>query len=219
MKTNLIIIASCMYLGAFGQSVTITPDKDITNVPRVFHSGNSNTVLDLRNNKERTELHFSDHLGQSKGSIVATEDYLSLIKRYGDLYVETLLGWVMVSASGNIGMNILSPTANLHVKEYSKLGEFAPAVKMKKVTATTPAIQGGCVDVNMGVQAGKILDYKVLVAYGTGTSGFVPEEYSIAPHYKFSTSISETSLQVCLHNGNSANIINKAIKVLITYEP
>lgn len=122
----------------------------------------------------------------------------------------TLLG------TGNLGVGTTAPAAKLEVNGYTKLGSDAPAIRTKKLTGTTAGTQGGFVDIAHGVTGAKILSVEVLIEYATGM--FIPVSYSQNPGYEANYLISSTSIRLFNTGANSANILGKPVKVLITYE-
>lgn len=224
MKIKLIIVILLISFTAVAQSVTITPLSDTTaNHPREFFSGTAQIVLNLRNNQTYTMLNLRNNSGYSRGSLSGSEDALVIWHPGGDITLKNKYSpdqFVKLHANGNFGIgNITTPSAGLHVKEFSKLGEDAPAVKMKKFTGTTPPNQGFCTTVSLGdISHDKVLQYKVLVNYGVGLTAYVPEEYSFNANYRFSTYLAPSGISVCLPNGNSSNLVSKSFKVLVTYE-
>lgn len=225
MKTILTVITLFLSFGVFGQSVTITPTGDTTsNLPMKVFSGTSQQVLNLRNNNlYGTGLNLSNNEGYSRGGLIGTDNNLTLSHPGGSILLMnnyTPEQFVKLHSNGNFAVgNLEIPTAGLHVKEYSRLGEDAPAIKVKKFTGTTPPNQGFCTTVPLGsISHDKVLDYNVLVNYGTGLTAYVPEEYSLNPNYRFSTYMSSSGIYVCLQSGNSSNLVSKSFKVLVTYE-
>lgn len=122
----------------------------------------------------------------------------------------TLLG------TGNLGVGTTAPAAKLEVNGYTKLGSAAPAICVKKLTGTTAGTQGNTVDIPHGLTASKILGVQVLIEYTPGA--FVPVSYSQNPGYEGNYFITSTAIRVCNTATNSANILGKPVKVLITYE-
>ncbi len=225
MKIKLIIIILLISFAAVAQSVTITPSGDTTaNHSREFFSGSSQYVLHLKSgNNFGTGLSLKNSSGYGRGNLMGSDEAIYLFHPGGDVILRnnyTPDQIVKLHANGNFGVgNITTPSAGLHVKEFSKLGEDAPSVKMKKFTGTTPPNQGFCTTVSLGdISHDKVLQYKVLVNYGVGQTAYVPEEYSFNPNYRFSTYLASPGISVCLPNGNSSNLISKSFKVLVTYE-
>ena len=95
------------------------------------------------------------------------------------------------------------------------LGSNAPKVKMLKLTGTTAATQGASVSIAHGLVSTKILSVVVLVEYAAGN--FIPASYSNGAGYEFNFNYN-TNINVINLAGNSANILGKPFKVLITYE-
>jgi hypothetical protein len=197
------ILLLVTFSGVYSQSVTITPTGDSTNNrARHFFSGTTS--------------------GYGRGSFSGSDAQLVIYHPGGDIKLQNSLTPVQIvklAGNGNFAVgNIDTPSAGLHVKEFSKLGEDAPAIKMKKFTGTTVSNQGNCNIVNIGVPVTKVLDYKVLVAYNTSGTSFVPEEYTLNPDYKFSVYLSSSNMYICLHAGNSSLITNKPYSIFLTYE-
>lgn len=123
---------------------------------------------------------------------------------------------VAVMPNGRVGMGTTTPNADLEVNGYTMMGSTAPAVKMLKLTSTTSSVQGGAVAIPHGVNGTKILAVNVYVEYAT--NNFLPSGYSQNPGYEFNFLFNTTNITVFNTNTNSANILSKPIKVLITYE-
>lgn len=115
-----------------------------------------------------------------------------------------------------VGIGTTTPTAELEVNGYTKLGTTSPAVKMVKLTGITSAVQGNSVLVAHGLNAGKILSVELLVEYNPGS--FVPASYAYTSGYECSFYFNATTLYIGNVTGNSANVLSKPFKVLITYE-
>jgi hypothetical protein len=109
----------------------------------------------------------------------------------------------------------LQVAGNTYVSGYSKLGESAPAIKMKKLTATSPAAQGGVAYVAHGLDYTKIIGVQVLLKVSTGlfTNGHT--------HYsgcQFDFYVDGVNVVFHAHATNSASILSKPFTVLLTYE-
>lgn len=121
-----------------------------------------------------------------------------------------------VKGSGEVGIGTSTPTAELEVNGFTKMGTTAPAVKMIKLTGTTSNTQGGFVQLVHGLTSSKILSASVLVEYSTGNS--VPPSYTGSAGYEYDYYISSTSVVVWNKTANSGSILSKPIRVLVTYE-
>ena len=121
-----------------------------------------------------------------------------------------------IDAAGNVGVGTATPTSQLEVNGYTKLGTTAPAVKMIKFTGTTAATQGGTVNIPHGLNATKILSVDVLVEYTPGN--FVHASYNYNSGYEFNYFFNATNLTIANVTGNSALVLSKPLKVLVTYE-
>jgi hypothetical protein len=122
-----------------------------------------------------------------------------------------------VEGNGYVGIGTNNPGAELEVNGFTKLGgTTAPAVKMVKLTGTTGAAQGGFVDIPLPVPATKVLAVEIHVEYVAST--FVPKGYTINAGYEFDYFMQGSSIRIINKTANSANILGKPVKVLVTYE-
>lgn len=116
----------------------------------------------------------------------------------------------------HVGIGVTSPTAELEVNGYTKLGSNAPAVKMLKLTTTTAPSQGGSVNVAHGLTPAKILAVDVLIEYSPGQ--WVPTAYTGSLGYMCNFYINGGSIVLWNLSGASASILSKPVKILVTYE-
>lgn len=107
-------------------------------------------------------------------------------------------------------------TAKQTFNDYTQLGDTAPAIKMKKLTGTTAAAEGGSASVNHGVTSSKVIGVQVLV-FHSSTNAILPGWVASAG-YQYDVQLTSTGVQVVLHATNSENILSKAFTVFITYE-
>jgi hypothetical protein len=98
---------------------------------------------------------------------------------------------------------------------YTVLGA-GPAIKMKKLTGTTNAAQGGVATAAHGLDASKILGVSVLVDRGDGPHFL--EEHTFYAGHQYSVVCGSADVELINSAANSANILSKAFTVLITYE-
>lgn len=117
---------------------------------------------------------------------------------------------------GNINRMSITAAGNTEINGFTKLGATAPSVKMIKLTGTTAATQGTQTPIPHGLTSSKILSVNVLVEYASGSS--VPPSYNSSAGYEYDYFINGTSIVVWPKTGNSANILSKAIRILVTYE-
>jgi hypothetical protein len=123
---------------------------------------------------------------------------------------------VRIDATGNVGVGTTNPTADLEVNGFTKLGSNAPAVKMVKLTSTTNSFQGGSTSIPHGLSITKILSVSVLVEK-TATN-LIPAGNTNLAGDEFHFQVTTTQIAVVLKPTNSANLLSKPIRVLITYE-
>jgi hypothetical protein len=99
--------------------------------------------------------------------------------------------------------------------DYTVLGA-GPAIKMKKLTGTTNAAQGGSTTVGHGLDGSKILDISVVVDRGDGV--FFPPEHTFNAGHQYSAAFSDSVVAIDNSAANSSSLLSKAFTVLITYE-
>jgi hypothetical protein len=104
---------------------------------------------------------------------------------------------------------------------YIKLGDnvaSTPSIRIKKLTTTTNATQGGFVTVAHGIaNPTKIISITVLVQYA-GSGGWVANGFTTSAGYQFDYQYDGTDIYITTKAGNSASIVNQAVKIVITYE-
>jgi hypothetical protein len=107
------------------------------------------------------------------------------------------------------------------ISEYTQLGSDAPKIKMKKLTGTTGAFEGGQTSVLHDLaDISKILSVNVVMQYSS------TEDILFFPHTKgfgwvekeYSYYVSEDAVSIRLQSTNSADIVNTPFRILITYE-
>lgn len=131
----------------------------------------------------------------------------------GDLKVR---GEGVNAGNVGIGLSFAEPTAKLHINGFTKLGSDAPAIKVKKLTGTTAASEGSQVSILHGLEDSKILSISVLVNYST--NDYIHHSYRSVAEYEFEWINANGNIIVRNIGTNSANILSKPIKILITYE-
>jgi hypothetical protein len=92
----------------------------------------------------------------------------------------------------------------------------APRIKMKKLTGTTAATEGGVTTIAHGLDSTKILNAKTTVILG-GSTG-INEHHTLTAGYEFFSYYDNINMIIALHSTNSENILGTPITVLITYE-
>ena len=107
---------------------------------------------------------------------------------------------------------------NNDVSGYTRLGkavEGAPRIKQKLVLLNSPGSEGANIPMPHGVSYPKIISITAVLDYGTGT---VTPGYRFAAGYEFALSYDATDVYISNQAANSAYILNKPVKVFITYE-
>ncbi len=110
---------------------------------------------------------------------------------------------------------VVYKNGNTDINGFTQLGEVAPAIKMKKLTVNTPASQGLFNFVVHGLTQSKILSISALATVSGG--------YQIIPNheqagYKYTLNVDNANIAIGTVAGNSGNILNAPVKILIVYE-
>jgi hypothetical protein len=126
----------------------------------------------------------------------------------------TMTERMRIKANGSVGIGTTAPTALLEVNGYTKLGSDAPSIKVKKLTGTTAATEGGFVFITHGLNSLKILAVSILVQNGGVSYGPNLQGYSV----NFLWVLNSGNVEVSNVFGDSAFILSKPVRILITYE-
>lgn len=116
---------------------------------------------------------------------------------------------------------VVYKNGNTEINGYTKLGklsEAAPAIKMKEFSAISAATQNTWRDVAHGLTASKILSVSILVDATPALAVQIPPSYSYYPGYEYNYHISALNIVVINSATNSFNILNKPMKILVTYK-
>ena len=116
----------------------------------------------------------------------------------------------------NVGIGVTAPQAELEVNGFTMLGSNAPKIKMLKLTGTTAATQGGFISIPHGLVGTKIIGVDVHVEYAP--ANFVPDGYAQSTGNQFTYNYNTTNITILNSPANSANILSKPVRILITYE-
>jgi hypothetical protein len=119
---------------------------------------------------------------------------------------------------GNAGGTLVLSSATFEIDSFTALGTRAtghPAIKIKQLTGTTAATQGGVVSIAHGVTASKIISISALVEYGT--SSYVTQSHQFSAGYYFDISTSSGTINIANSPTSSAAILSKPVKIIVIY--
>ena len=114
---------------------------------------------------------------------------------------------------------VIYKNGSTDITGFTRLGrtaDAAPAIKMKTITATGPAVDG-TIAITHGLDATKILSVAVFMEYGLGPAETIPPFYTISPGFEFQYQIRTSDIFISNKNSNSYNLGSRPVKLLITY--
>lgn len=113
----------------------------------------------------------------------------------------------------------MSSSGNVSQSGYTSLGEAAPKIKLKKISGTTAASQGGTASVAHGLTGSKILAVNVIVTDGNNIRHPPGNDQPVvASAVEYQVYVGSANLVVALHPTNSSGILSAPFTALITYE-
>lgn len=187
-------IASGLYSTAMGESSTASGSNSTAMGYSTIASGNYSTVIGLFN------------IDNSNGLFMVGNG----------TYSNHFTAFIIRKDNNRVGIGMEDPSAMLHVDQFTRLGNDAPAIRMKKFTGNTATMVGGSTTIVHGLTASKILSISIVI--DLGLAGNVTEHYTQSSGYQTDISFEATNIYVWNSPANSANILNKPFKVLVTYE-
>ena len=127
-------------------------------------------------------------------------------------------GSVLVgSGTNDASGDVVQVTGNAGVTGYTRLGTGAPYIRQKKLTGTSPAAEGGTVNIAHGLTASKILAVTATIQDSNWNDYRLPGD-RYAAECEYYLSISSASITVALSTTNSGYLLSRPVKILITYE-
>lgn len=111
---------------------------------------------------------------------------------------------------------------NAVVRGFTKLGGYStdvPAIKMKEITGTGPAVNGN-MPVPHGLNAAKIISVQIFMEYGASPTPtkVLPPGYTLVGGNEYQFEIDGINILITNKSANSANIGSKPFRMLITYK-
>ena len=121
-----------------------------------------------------------------------------------------------IRGDGRVGIRTTSPSAELEVNGYTKLGSDAPKIKMKKLTGTTIDEAAELVNTGLGDVTILAVDIHIEVTPGTWIPPFIDE---IEPEWNYVYTIRYIEGQSYVNIGAKGFSVElKPYRILITYE-
>lgn len=114
---------------------------------------------------------------------------------------------------------VVYQSGNTDHNGYTRLGkqsEQAPLIKVKEISnAVSAATEGGVVTIPHGLFRNRVLSLQALLVYG---SGDVVPGFRGTPGFEYSIAFDDNNIFIYNISGNSANILSKPLKIMITYK-
>lgn len=107
-------------------------------------------------------------------------------------------------------------TENVIIDKFTKLGSDAPALKFKELTGTTGANQGDITLITHNVTESKILGVSIHITNVSNV--IVPPNYTYSSTNIFNYYVNGGNIGVVILPGESADLVSRPIKVLISYK-
>ena len=101
---------------------------------------------------------------------------------------------------------------------FTKLGNDALAIKMKKYASTMHANEGGEITIAHGLTAAKIIGIQALVDSGNSTDLLVPPSFTANNGFQYDAWINATDIKLKNHATNSEDIVGDPVTIVLTYE-
>lgn len=111
---------------------------------------------------------------------------------------------------------------NTDLNGYVRLGKItddAPRIKVKKITGTSPAIDGSLTYPHL-VDAAKIIGVEIFVQYGASPvpTKVIPPGYTLTGNHHYQYEIDGANIRIQNVSGQSSQIGGKPLRIMITYE-
>ena len=115
-----------------------------------------------------------------------------------------------------VGSATVDHTAkNYTAAGFSTLGELGTGIKMKYITDTTAAAEGGGTTMAHGLAGAKIISVTMLVRLAVNDA--IGPAYTRSPEYEYMWKFDATNIFCVLSETNSGNILNKPIACVVLY--
>lgn len=112
---------------------------------------------------------------------------------------------------------VIDQAGKVSITDYTVFGSGAPAIKMKKLTGTSPAAEGGTVNITHGLTASKILAVTATIQDSNWSDYRLPGD-RYAADCEYYVSINATGITVALSGTNSGYLLSRPVKIIVTYE-
>lgn len=133
--------------------------------------------------------------------------------RFIDMKAATVPMFIDQSAQ-SVFVNKLAVSGTAVCAGYVQIGDTSPVVKLKKLTGTTAATEGGNATVAHGLTYAKLLGMQVLIDTGAAK---VPDNHGEAG-FNAKAYFDATNFNLTNKSADSASILSKSFAVVVTYE-
>jgi hypothetical protein len=141
---------------------------------------------------------------------LSTDQSISGIKTFTNTTQST-----STTTGGVIVLGGFAVQGNQFIGGFTSLGNSSFPIKTLYLTGTSGATDGSTVNIAHGLTVGKILTATALLEYATGN--FIASNYTVSAGYQYDVIIAPANVAIQLKAGNSANIVNKPVRIFIVY--
>ena len=149
--------------------------------------------------------------GSNRGRLDFYTNGVGGAERFGERYAMSI-------TEGRLGINETFPQTTLHVDGYTKLGDDAPKIKMKKYTGSLSSTPGVCTSFEHGLfEVGTIISMNISVLHMNGVTNILPH-YTLSGGSEYSGDFNIANVNICTAGANSHNIVGQPYIVVLIYE-
>jgi hypothetical protein len=223
-KLQSFFVTWCFSTTLFGQSILLKPasyssgDSPFNVLSTNGLYGNFSSTSNVNDALLNFRLHETGDgsSGSIKGQIHAHDLGFEILSPYHlGLYGGSIFQNFILINNFGVGIGTQNPQSGLHVKGFTKLGDDAPKIKVKKITGTTAATQGNYAYIPHALNSAKIIDVQVIVNVGTERQF---HGWKADSGYEFDYYIDTNNIRVLNVINNSIQILNSPLTIYITYE-
>ena len=154
----------------------------------------SSTTANGENSTAMREFSIASGYGSTAMGIFNIDNSNGLFMVGNGTYSNHFTAFIIRKDNNCVGIGIEDPTAMFHVDQFTKLGNDAPAIRMKKFMGNTATTVGGSTTIVHGLTTSKILSISVVI--DLVLAGNVTKHYTQSTVYQIDMSFEATNIYV-----------------------